>query len=144
MSSETATQHQQMVDLQPGIVAHHPTVFNSAARIEEGLAPCDGSPRGDIRDIHVESDGPQHSAELRKGPKVKVTGWRLLNTFLVLGLGVYKAVAAYRGQQTTSTTLDWLLGVLWAITAYWISFLEEAELGLGSLLKITLELCSDY
>ncbi|KAJ6510730.1 hypothetical protein C8R45DRAFT_965010 [Mycena sanguinolenta] len=127
MSSETSTQPQQMVDLQPEVA--HTTVFNLAGRMEEGHAPSDDSPRGDIRDIHVELDGPQHSTELGKGPKVKVTVWRLLNTFLVLGLSVCKAVAAYRGQETASTTMDWILGVLWTVIAYWVSFLEEAQLG---------------
>ncbi|KAF7361520.1 hypothetical protein MSAN_01185600 [Mycena sanguinolenta] len=128
MSSETATQRQQIVDLQPGVVARA-TVFNVAVRVEEAYTPSDESPRGDIRDINGESYGPRHSTEFGKRPKIKVTVWRLLNTILVLGFGVYKAVAAYRGQQTASTTLDWILGVLWVITAYWISFLEEAELG---------------
>jgi len=51
------------------------------------------------------------------------------NTFLVLGLGIYKTAATYTGQPTAPTTLDWIIGILWALRVYWVSFLEEAELG---------------
>ncbi|KAJ7218874.1 hypothetical protein B0H12DRAFT_327154 [Mycena haematopus] len=100
-------------------------IFNSAATMEEGRAPSGESTTGDVgtsnshrsnRHLDSESDPLLGSSQGEKGPKVKVTLWRLLNTVLVLGLGVYKAVAAYRGQQTAPTTLDWILGVLWAVT----------------------------
>ncbi|KAF8198275.1 hypothetical protein K438DRAFT_1824129 [Mycena galopus ATCC 62051] len=64
-------------------------------------------------------------------PKIKITPWRLLNTVLVLGLGIYKASPSYLGQEVAPTTLDWIIGVLGAVIAYWVSFLEEAELGRG-------------
>ncbi|KAF7361511.1 hypothetical protein MSAN_01184700 [Mycena sanguinolenta] len=108
--------------LNPGVVAerevHHPdTPFDSAAMMEEGQAQAPfGLPTTPI-------------SESSPGPKVKITPWRVLNTVLLLVLGMYKAVAAYRGQQTAPTTLDWILGVLWAIIAYWAAFLEEAQLG---------------
>ncbi|KAF7326432.1 C6 finger domain [Mycena sanguinolenta] len=70
-----------------------------------------------------------YGARLENAPMIKVTVWRLLNTIVVLGLGIYKAVAAYLGQQTAPTTLDWVIGVLWTVTGYWVSFLEDAQLG---------------
>ncbi|KAK7057613.1 hypothetical protein R3P38DRAFT_2842037 [Favolaschia claudopus] len=65
----------------------------------------------------------------RTASKVKVTPWRLLNTFLVLGLGLYKSALAYLGQDTAPTALEWIVGVLWVVIAYWLSFLEDADLG---------------
>ncbi|KAJ7017240.1 hypothetical protein C8F04DRAFT_1230613 [Mycena alexandri] len=53
------------------------------------------------------------------------TAWRLLNTAMLLALGIYKAVSTYRGETTTSTTLDWILGVVWATISYWAGILEE-------------------
>ncbi|KAJ7773499.1 hypothetical protein B0H14DRAFT_2276757, partial [Mycena olivaceomarginata] len=50
----------------------------------------------------------------------KVTPWRLLNTCLVLGMGIYKAAVTYRGQDAAPTTLDWIIGVLWALMCVWI------------------------
>ncbi|KAJ7072785.1 hypothetical protein C8F01DRAFT_1105212 [Mycena amicta] len=55
---------------------------------------------------------------------VRVTGWRLLNTVTLLGLGIYKAMATYRGQASTPTTLDWVIGVVWATISYWAGFIE--------------------
>ncbi|KAF7361524.1 hypothetical protein MSAN_01186000 [Mycena sanguinolenta] len=128
MSSETAIDPLEMVDLQPGVIAHA-TTFDSAARMEEGHAATAGDSTSDNPNTSLEPDGLLDPVQPGKDPKVKVTLWRLLNTVVVLVLGVYKAVAAYGGQQTAPTTLDWILGVLWAVTAYWVSFLEEAQLG---------------
>ncbi|KAJ7461607.1 hypothetical protein FB451DRAFT_1497610 [Mycena latifolia] len=57
--------------------------------------------------------------------RVKITPWRLLNTVLVLGLGIYKAAASYLGQSIAPTTLDWIIGVVWTLTCYWVSFAEQ-------------------
>ncbi|KAF7361519.1 hypothetical protein MSAN_01185500 [Mycena sanguinolenta] len=110
----------QMEELQPEIATD---AFNSAALMEEGH--FGGDNHGSTAEeslLHPAQPAPED-------PKIKITLWRLLNTTLLLGLGVYKAVTAYGGQQTAPTTLDWILGVLWAVIAYWVSFLEEAQLG---------------
>ncbi|KAJ7738966.1 hypothetical protein B0H16DRAFT_1729643 [Mycena metata] len=43
--------------------------------------------------------------------------WRFLNTVVFLGFGVAKAIVTYRagGQPTAPTTLDWIIGVVWAL-----------------------------
>ncbi|KAJ7692463.1 hypothetical protein B0H17DRAFT_1061526 [Mycena rosella] len=46
---------------------------------------------------------------------VKITPWRLFNVVVVLSLGIYKATATYLGQPTALTTLDWIIGVVWAL-----------------------------
>jgi hypothetical protein len=43
---------------------------------------------------------------------VKLTGYRLITIFVVLAIGVAKAILAYKGQLTAPTTLDWVLGVV--------------------------------
>ncbi|KAJ7461601.1 hypothetical protein FB451DRAFT_1404833 [Mycena latifolia] len=58
-------------------------------------------------------------------PHVKVTPWRLLNTVLVLALGIYKAAASYLGQSIAPTTLDWIIGVVWTLICYWVGFAEQ-------------------
>ncbi|KAJ7743626.1 hypothetical protein B0H16DRAFT_1561134 [Mycena metata] len=60
-----------------------------------------------------------------KEPKVKVTLWRLLNTAILLMLGIWKAAATYKGQITAPTTLDWIIGVLWALISYWLGIIEQ-------------------
>ncbi|KAJ6510735.1 hypothetical protein C8R45DRAFT_965016 [Mycena sanguinolenta] len=118
MASETAAEERPSMD--PRVAAQHRADSLSVGMMEEGHALSDTS-------HHNRTFEDQRSAR----SKLKVTPWRLFNTVLVLGLGIYKAVAAYRGEQTAPTTLDWILGVLWAIIAYWLSFLEqEAQLGL--------------
>ncbi|KAK7052274.1 hypothetical protein R3P38DRAFT_3594900 [Favolaschia claudopus] len=118
----------------------NPDPFASAAAMEEGHASpsktntTNGSETITLESLsrridELESGLNAARLELEIGPRVKVTPWRLLNTFLVLGLGVYKSVSTYRGQDTAPTTIDWILGVLWALIAYWISFLENADLG---------------
>jgi hypothetical protein len=46
---------------------------------------------------------------------VEVTGYYLLTTGVILGIGVPKAVYSYKGQALISTTLDWLGGVILAL-----------------------------
>ena len=46
---------------------------------------------------------------------IKVTGYRMLNTAVVLMFGIWKGVASYRGESILSNTLDILMGVVFAI-----------------------------
>lgn len=52
--------------------------------------------------------------ETRPPLLVTVTGYRLLNTSILLGLGIWKTVASYRNEAILSTSLDLLLGVILA------------------------------
>ncbi|KAI0818938.1 hypothetical protein BC629DRAFT_687885 [Irpex lacteus] len=58
---------------------------------------------------------------------VKVTGYRVLNTVLVIVLGTWKGVASYRGDAVISNTLDIILGVFLAIALYWLGLYETVE-----------------
>ncbi|KAF9530585.1 hypothetical protein CPB83DRAFT_834240 [Crepidotus variabilis] len=57
-------------------------------------------------------------------PRVKITVWRLFNSFIILSFGSFKAASAYLGFSTFPTTLEWILGVVWALFAYWASLIE--------------------
>ena len=54
---------------------------------------------------------------LDSSPKqgVKINMWRILNTVFMLAVGVTKAVFTYQGYSTAPTTLDWVIGVVWAM-----------------------------
>ncbi|KAI0061148.1 hypothetical protein BV25DRAFT_1917116 [Artomyces pyxidatus] len=58
---------------------------------------------------------------------VKVTGYRLLTTAVVTGLGVPKAIASYQGESVVPTTLDWVAGVAATVLLYWIGLFETVE-----------------
>lgn len=66
--------------------------------------------------IDSDADIPP-TPRVRSSPKplVKINLWRILNTVFLLGVGVAKAVVSYQGGSTASTTLDWAIGVLWAV-----------------------------
>jgi hypothetical protein len=46
---------------------------------------------------------------------VELTGYRLLTTGVIVGIGVPKAVYSYKGQALISITLDWLVGTILAL-----------------------------
>ena len=46
---------------------------------------------------------------------VDLTGYRLLTTGVILGIGVPKALYSYKGEAMISTTLDWLGGIILAL-----------------------------
>ena len=45
---------------------------------------------------------------------VALTGYRLLTTSIIVGIGIPKAVYSYRGQSLISPTLDWMGGIIFA------------------------------
>ncbi|KAI0340590.1 fungal immunomodulatory protein [Trametopsis cervina] len=65
--------------------------------------------------------------ETRPPLLVKVTGYRLLNTSILLGLGIWKTVASYRNEAILSTSLDLLLGVILAAILYWLGLFEAVQ-----------------
>ncbi|KAF7377649.1 hypothetical protein MSAN_00187800 [Mycena sanguinolenta] len=135
MSSATM---EDLVVLQAAPPENETAPFNSALIMEEGRIrdiPSSGNLAADptivslsrrIAELELEL-ATIHSDSAQLGSKI--TPWRLLNTCVVLGLGIYKATAGYRGQDTALTTTDWVVGILWALIAYWLSFFEDAELG---------------
>ncbi len=64
------------------------------------------------REGNAQIDGSQqHSMPLG----VALTGYRLLTTTLILGIGIPKAILSYRGQSLISPTLDWVGGIIVAL-----------------------------
>jgi len=60
-----------------------------------------------------------------RSPRIRITAWRLFNTVVILSLGMTKAFYTYMGYVSTPTTLDWIIGVTWAIISYWVGLLES-------------------
>ena len=58
-------------------------------------------------------DNDDHQPTMPLG--VELTGYRLLTTGVILGIGVPKAVYSYNGQALISTTLDWVGGIILAL-----------------------------
>lgn len=76
--------------------------------------------RTDIFDLEqgVHSASIDHdltTAEPQAPLLVKVTGYRILNTAVLLILGIWKSVATYRNEAILSTSLDLVLGVILAV-----------------------------
>jgi hypothetical protein len=53
---------------------------------------------------------PPSQNEPRQLLLVKVTGYRLLNIFVITVVAAWKAVLSYQGQSFAPTTLDWIAG----------------------------------
>ncbi len=62
--------------------------------------------------VATHSVGLQPSQQL-----IKMTGFRLLLTFSFLGAGLCKAILAYLGFSAAPTTLDWIVGIVLALTS---------------------------
>ncbi len=56
---------------------------------------------------------------------VELTGYRLLNTGVILGIGLPKVVYSYQGQALISTTLDLFGGVI--LTFMYASIFDVRE-----------------
>ncbi|PPQ73127.1 hypothetical protein CVT26_014949 [Gymnopilus dilepis] len=59
--------------------------------------------------------------------KIKLTPWRLVNTIVILSIGLPKAVYSYLGYPVTVNTLDWALGLCWCLGAFWLSIFESEQ-----------------
>ncbi|KAI0065551.1 hypothetical protein BV25DRAFT_1821988 [Artomyces pyxidatus] len=82
--------------------------------------------------LSVDSDDPEaqwvnqthvrHRRGFQRPPLlVKLTGYRLLFTVVVVAFGLPKAIASYQGGSTViPTTLDWVMGIVCTILLYWL------------------------
>lgn len=46
---------------------------------------------------------------------MKITGYRILTTIVVLGFGIAKTTLSYLGKDVPSVTLEWIVGVIAAL-----------------------------
>ncbi|KAJ6508204.1 hypothetical protein C8R45DRAFT_1207939 [Mycena sanguinolenta] len=58
------------------------------------------------------------SAPPANGVRLNVTAWRLLNTTLLVGFGIYKSCYPTLGVP------DWIICIGWAVIAYWGTYVE--------------------
>ncbi|KAI0043128.1 hypothetical protein FA95DRAFT_1682090 [Auriscalpium vulgare] len=61
----------------------------------------------------------------RRRPHIKLTGDRILFLVIIIGVGTGKAISSYLGQSTVPTTLEWLLGVLFAVLCSCLAWMER-------------------
>ncbi|KAI0049531.1 hypothetical protein FA95DRAFT_1604342 [Auriscalpium vulgare] len=105
--------------------------FDHGARAQHRYPPLPPSPPPStrLRSYAAGYRGPP--ALLQEGERplllIKITGFRLLNTAVIIAFGLAKAVLSYRGESAVPTTLDWVLGVLCAALLYWIGLLETVD-----------------
>ena len=62
----------------------------------------------------AQSNGRRESS-IPPGFRIALTGYRLLTTTVIVGIGIPKAIYSYNGQSIISPTLDWLGGVVFGI-----------------------------
>ncbi|KAJ3549916.1 hypothetical protein NMY22_g696 [Coprinellus aureogranulatus] len=79
-----------------------------------GIAPPEDAPPGNPVEDPQEPDLPR---------TFKVTVWRAMNSIVILGFGVTKAVLAFR-DNPSADAFDVALGLIWALIAYWCGILE--------------------
>jgi len=89
--------------------------------------------RGARFEVEDESDDELHDAP-RVGvnphfgpPRVPLTAYRILNMTVIISFGTAKAVLTAQGQSATPTTLDWLLGVVFAVILYYVGLWEPVR-----------------
>jgi hypothetical protein len=51
---------------------------------------------------------------------VVLTGYRLLTTIVIVGIGIPKAIYSYYGQSLVSPSLDWVGGIMFALLLVFI------------------------
>ena len=87
------------------------------------LRPLAGTRPGEGDDLPLTHDGVLLQTEVTetRGEDqqvplgVKLTGYRLLYTSVILSFGISKAVLGYCGQTMAPTTLDWVAGTFLAV-----------------------------
>ncbi|KAI0280524.1 hypothetical protein BGY98DRAFT_1095506 [Russula aff. rugulosa BPL654] len=80
-----------------------------------------------VRAGNAQDNGRQRSIPLG----VVLTGYRLLTTIVIVGIGIPKAVYSYYGQSLVSPSLDWVGGIMFALLLGFIS-----EVGLTNFVKL--------
>jgi len=58
---------------------------------------------------------------------VKLTGYRLLNIFVITMIVSWKAVLSYQGQSFTPITLDWIAAGVLALGLWWLGLYESLQ-----------------
>jgi len=60
-------------------------------------------------------------------PRVKLTGYRLLNIFVIFTIGLAKFILSLKGRSIAPTGLEWAGGSVLTILLYWIGLYEAVE-----------------
>ncbi|KAI0280525.1 hypothetical protein BGY98DRAFT_932606 [Russula aff. rugulosa BPL654] len=80
----------------------------------------------EMRMGNAQNNGRQQLS-VHLGPRVALTGYRLLATTVIVGTGIPKAVYSYYGQSLISPTLDFLGGVVFGLLLFWLGVIETTK-----------------
>lgn len=74
----------------------------------------------------------EHSSQISQNePRppllVKLTGYRLLNIFIITAVIAWKAVLSYQGQSLVPMALDWIIGGVLTLGLWWLGLYESVE-----------------
>ncbi|KAJ7253249.1 hypothetical protein C8J57DRAFT_630883 [Mycena rebaudengoi] len=96
-------------------------------RNESGMSPAtppESMMEGQASDDDS-NDANMSQANTAHVSRVRITPWRLLNTVVLLALGISKSILILRGKTGTSNDLDWIMGIAWVLVGYWVSLVEQ-------------------
>ncbi|KAG6918660.1 hypothetical protein DXG01_012781, partial [Tephrocybe rancida] len=65
-------------------------------------------------------DADRHGSRSSQAPGLKLTLWRIINSCVLLGLGIPKAILAYKGNPAVNT-VDMAAGLIWAFM--WVFYI---------------------
>ncbi|KAI0048171.1 hypothetical protein FA95DRAFT_1605497 [Auriscalpium vulgare] len=67
-----------------------------------------------------------HDLELSNSqrPYINLTGYCILTLLFIIGVGTGKAIAAFLGESTVPTVLEWLLGVIFAVISTFLAWVD--------------------
>ncbi|KAJ7917670.1 hypothetical protein B0H13DRAFT_1994518 [Mycena leptocephala] len=102
-------------------------IFSAQHHIRDGIRDRIAASIRNSSGFRIPTHGRVTSPAPSLFPHVKITPWRITNTVVVLGLGIYKATVTYLGQTTAPTTADWIIGVGWTLISYWIGLVEQHD-----------------
>jgi len=99
-------------------------------RVESQVAPASyppapGPPPGNTNAYLDDPEEDDEDAPL--SPRVKLTGYRLLNILIIFTIGLAKFILSLNGQSVAPTGLEWAGGSVLTILLYWIGLYEAVE-----------------
>jgi len=86
--------------------------------------PATGPPPGNT---NADLNDPQEDQGAPLSPRVKLTGYRLLNILVIFTIGLAKFILSLEGRSVTPTGLEWAGGSVLTILLYWIGLYEAVE-----------------
>jgi len=91
------------------------------ANFPAATKPPPGKTNADVDDPEEDDEDAPLS------PRVKLTGYRLLNILVIFTIGLAKFILSLKGRSIAPTVLEWAGGSVLTILLYWIGLYEAVE-----------------